>query len=109
MKKFLLSVVLFSLHMLFNPASASTAYLEDFEGSFPSWESGWLGQNSSLMNYYGVGAGRGNNPDGLWIYDGISGDGGAHITFNSAFGSQIQSFSIDIASYIRAHRKTHPC
>lgn len=72
--------------------SNATTYVENFETSFPTWETGWLGTNSNLKNYYGVGTGRGNNPDGLWI-------GNTPIIFNSSFGALITSFSIDVASW----------
>ena len=75
----------------------ATTYLEDFNAPFPAWESGWLGTNSNLTNYYVTSSGtahdfRGNNPDGLWI-------GGQQIIFNSSFGASLTSFSIDIAGY----------
>lgn len=75
-------------------ANAAT-YVENFEAPFPSWESAWLGINSDLKNYYGSGAGRGNNPDGLWIARNT-------ITFNTAFGAAITSFSIDVASWVNS-------
>lgn len=70
--------------------------VEDFESNFPAWESGWLGTNSNLQNYYGVGGGRGNNPDGLWV-------GSNTITFDNAFGTSITSLSLDIASYVNTN------
>jgi hypothetical protein len=75
------------------PLSQAAQYVEDFEAPFPNWESGWLGSNSNLTNYYGLHAGRGNNPDGLWF-------GETSIAFNTAFGSSIQSLSFDIASWV---------
>jgi|CXWL01.1.fsa_nt_gi hypothetical protein len=72
--------------------SAAT-FTEDFEAQFPAWESGWLGTNSDTQNYYGVGAGRGNNPDGLWILN-------STINFTPGFGSTITSLSIDIATWV---------
>ncbi len=77
----------------------ATTLVEDFEAPFPAWESGWLGSNSNLQNVYGVGSDRGNNPDGLWIADGLNNGNDAVITFNSAFGATLSSFSIDIASF----------
>jgi len=76
-------------------ASAANAatYTEDFNAPFPTWESGWLGTNSNLTNDYGVGAGRGNNPDGLWV-------GETTIQFNSAFGAAITSLDLDVASWV---------
>lgn len=80
--------IAFSAH-----AAQAATYVEDFEASFPTWESGWLGANSNLTNYYGVGQGRGNNPDGLWI-------GVQSIQFNAGFGASISSLSFDLASYV---------
>lgn len=74
--------------------------IEDFEGVFPAWESGWLGTNSNLENVYGIGGDRGNNPDGLWIQDGLSLANATEISFNAGFGSTITNFSIDVTSWI---------
>jgi len=78
-------------------------YSEDFE-DFSSWESGWLGVNTNIQNYYGVGT-RGNNPDGLWISDGSS-NGKAQYTieinFDPAFGKSITAFSIDITTWAKS-------
>lgn len=80
----------------------ATVLTEDFEGTFPAWESNWLGTNSNLQNYYGVGAGRGNNPDGLWIddSDGVRGSDTVEIVFDSLFGATLSTFAIDIATHI---------
>lgn len=80
------------------PAMATTL-VEDFEGAFPAWESGWLGANSNLQNFYGAGGDRGNNPDGLWIADGLNNGTDSVITFDAAFGATLSSFEIDIAAY----------
>ena len=77
-------------------AQAAT-FTEDFEGTFPAWESGWLGTHSNLTNVYGKGQDRGNNPDGLWLSDGDNGDFVANITFAPTFGSQIAQRSSPIA------------
>jgi hypothetical protein len=80
-----------------------TTLVEDFEKEFPAWEKDWLGLNSNLQNYYGVGAGRGNNPDGLWLDDGDGvqyGDYDVTIMFNSAFGASLSALSIDIAGWV---------
>jgi hypothetical protein len=81
-------------------ASALTL-VEDFEATFPAWETGWLGTNSNLQNYYGIGDDRGNNPDGLWLDDGdgIYGTDIAKIIFEPTFGSNLTTFDIDIAGY----------
>jgi hypothetical protein len=76
---------------------------EDFEAPFPAWESAWLGVNSNLENYYGQGADRGNNPDGLWISDGdgvFEGDPSVDIVFDPLFGATLMSFAIDVAGYV---------
>ncbi|MES2897211.1 MAG: PEPxxWA-CTERM sorting domain-containing protein [Pseudomonadota bacterium] len=80
------------------PAMATTL-IEDFEAPFPAWESGWLATNSNLQNYYGVGGDRGNNPDGLWISDGLGNGTDSVISFDAAFGATLSSFDIDIAAY----------
>ena len=88
--------------LIFSVSGLANAGLltENFDGAFPEWESNWLGANSNLQNFYGVGQGRGNNPDGLWIEDGLSnGVNIAEITFNSVFGITITDFSIDTKAY----------
>jgi PEP-CTERM motif len=81
------------LAVLFLVSSANALTLtEDFEAPFPSWESGWLGINSDLQNYYGEGQGRGNNPDGLWPSN-------VTITFNPVFGVSLTYLSFDVASW----------
>jgi len=91
MKKFMPTVfVIFTI--LFGTLAEATVYTENFN-NVPGWESGWLGQNSNLTNYYGVGAGRGNNPDGLWI-------GESTINFATPFGSTITQFKIDTTTFV---------
>lgn len=79
------------LMMVSSQALASLILVEDFEDEFPAWESRWLGTNSNIQNYYGLGEGRGNNPDGLWIDDGdgVYGADTVEIVFGSAFASSI--------------------
>jgi hypothetical protein len=73
--------------------SVSAAILtEDFEAPFPAWETGWLGTNSNLQNFYGVGFDRGNNPDGLWV-------GNQDTVFNPSFGATLTSLAVDVAGY----------
>lgn len=91
MRKLLL-VYLLGTMAFAGAAQAATILTEDFEAVFPAWESGWLATNSNLTNYYGVGEGRGNNPDGLWI-------GVADIIFSPGFGQSITSISFDVAGY----------
>lgn len=94
-----LAVLFLVFALALAPNAQATTYLEDFEAAFPAWESGWLGTNSNLQNYYGVGAGRGNNPDGLWLSDGISASL-VKINFLPAFGATLTSFAIDIAGVV---------
>jgi hypothetical protein len=90
--------------LLEDVGKTGTTLVEDFEKEFPAWEKDWLGLNSNLQNYYGVGAGRGNNPDGLWISDGDSDqweyDQDVTILFDKAFGASLYAFSIDIAGWV---------
>lgn len=67
-------------------------FIETFNDPFPDWETGWLGTNSDLTNFYGVGEDRGNNPDGLWV-------GANEVAFDPIFGASITRFSLDIAGY----------
>lgn len=76
----------------------AATFVEDFEAPFPQWESDWLGVNSNIQNYYGIGADRGNNPDGLWIADGNGGD--VDIIFDAGFGASITDFSIDTTTWV---------
>jgi hypothetical protein len=86
---------LVALLLLNTPAQAGPVLIEDFEAGFPAWESGWLGTNSNLTNYYGVGTGRGNNPDGLWI-------GVQDIIFQPSFAATLTSLSVDVAGHATA-------
>ena len=72
---------------------------EDFEAPFPAWESGWFGVNSNAQNCYGVGQGRGNNPDGLWVSNGGCTAQAVNVVFNAGFASTLTSFDLDIAGY----------
>jgi PEP-CTERM motif len=85
-------VALLALALMSAPLHAGTL-TEDFNAPFPAWESGWLASNSNLTNVYGVGAGRGNNPDGLWV-------GESDIIFHSAFAATLTSLNIDVAGYV---------
>ncbi len=90
------------------PAFAGTTLTEDFNAPFPAWQSGWLGVNSNLVNYYVTCCSdpdtyRGNNPDGLWLADSLTPNGGdVTISFLPSFGSTLTSLSIDIAGYVPA-------
>jgi hypothetical protein len=82
------------------PAAAGIL-TEDFNAPFPDWESGWLGVNSNLVNYY-VADGyldtyRGNNPDGLWVADSMTYHGGnVIVSFQPSFAATLTSLSIGI-------------
>jgi hypothetical protein len=86
------------------PAAAGTL-TEDFNAPFPAWQSGWLGVNSNLVNYY-VALGfantdRGSNLDGLWIADSMTYHAGnVIISFLPSFAATLTSLSIDIAGYV---------
>jgi hypothetical protein len=86
------------------PAAAGTL-TEDFNAPFPAWQSGWLGVNSNLVNYY-VAVGfanteRGSNLDGLWVADSTTYHGGnVIISFLPSFAATLTSLSIDIAGYV---------
>lgn len=99
MKKLLGSL---AFTLLASNTAMATVLTEDFEDSFPTWESNWLGQNSNVQNFYGIGGDRGNNPDGLWIADGLNNGSNTEITFNAIFGASINSFSIDVTSYVNS-------
>lgn len=96
--KSLATGTLLLLGNLVSQASA-TVYTENFEAPFPAWESGWFGTNSNAQNYYGVGQGRGNNPDGLWIADGLANGSIAEIAFKPSFAASLSSFSFDVAGH----------
>ncbi len=92
--------ILFGMLLIFSSNTMAALFIEDFEDPFPAWESGWLGSNSNIQNVYGVGADRGNNPDGLWIADGLNNGSITEITFDSIFGSSIVDFSIDTTTWV---------
>ena len=105
MKRVIYLVVIATL-LLIAPLTYANVYTEDFNAPFPAWESGWLGTNSNLTNYY-VADGyantdRGNNPDGLWFADGtnIHTTGDVVIQFSNAFGANATSFSLDVAGWV---------
>ena len=81
---------------------------ENFNNPFPEWETRWLGSNSNLTNYYHETGGcygvdcRGNNPDGLWIADGIGGSLDTFITFAPAFAATLTSLQLDVAGHTAA-------
>lgn len=103
MKKTLIAASVLALGFSSAPVLAATTYTENFNQPFPTWESGWFGQQTNAQNCYGVGADRGNNPDGLWIASATStGCGTAPVTvkFNAPFASSLTSFSLDVASYV---------
>nr|WP_316643532.1 FxDxF family PEP-CTERM protein [uncultured Roseateles sp.] len=85
-------------------SAQAAVFTEDFEGSFPAWESQWFGTQSTGRNYYCSGAlncaTRGNNPDGLWLADSTNGSSGPiDVKFNTGFGDSLTSFKLDVAGY----------
>jgi hypothetical protein len=102
--KLVLIIGLTSLSLCVQEVAGATSLVEDFEAEFPAWESGWLGTNSNLQNYYGKGQERGNNPDGLWLDDGdgIYNQDTVDIAFNPSFGNNLTGFAIDIASWVQS-------
>jgi hypothetical protein len=89
----------------FTPAAASPiVLLEEFEDPFENWEIRCLGENSNLTNFYVEGGSdisvRGNNPDGLWVADGVPGPTDTRIVFDAGFGATLDDFSIDIAAHV---------
>jgi hypothetical protein len=100
------TVFIFVLLAVALPASAGVL-TEDFNAPFPAWESGWLGVNSNLVNYYvadgDLNTYRGNNPDGLWLADSTTAhSGNVIISFLPSFAATLTSLSIDIAGYVPA-------
>lgn len=107
-----LTLVLFVAALLCSGVGTAQAgpvtYTENFNNPFPGWQTRWLGLNSNLTNYYiednscyGIDC-RGNNPDGLWIADGIAGHQSTYITFNPAFAATLTSLQLDVAGYTPA-------
>ena len=85
-------------------AAPGATLTEDFEANFPAWETGWFGANSNAQNVYGIGAGRGNNPDGLWIQDNSGGDNNIRIAFGNGFALSLTALSLDVAGYSNGTR-----
>lgn len=89
-----------ALWMLSGSVNAAT-FVEDFSDPFPAWESGWLGLNTNIQNYYGAGSSLAG--DFLWITDGDADQGPGEtvdIVFDYTFGLSLTSFSIDIDTYV---------
>lgn len=85
-------------------SAQALVYTEDFEATFPAWESNWFGTMSTGRNYYCGGAlgctTRGNNPDGLWIVGSAGGSSSpVEVLFDAGFGASLTSFQLDIAGY----------
>ena len=79
-------------------AASAAPLIEQFD-SFPAWESGWLGTNSNIQNFYGVGMDRGNQAYGLWVQDTVN-DSTVDVMFNALFGASLTSFAMDVASFV---------
>lgn len=87
--------------VLVSASSAAFALSETFPDPFDPWEGRWFGANSNAENYYGIGGGRGNNPEGLWISDGGPRSGPvATITFNPGFGASLTSFGLGFECFV---------
>lgn len=98
MMEFKRSAAILAFALAANGAQAAVL-TEDFEAPFPAWESGWFGGNSNAQNVFGVGAGRGNNPDGLWINDGFLDGGAVVISFKAPFAASLTFIAFDVAAY----------
>lgn len=104
------SITVAAAALVLSTAANAVTYVEDFSGDpFSSWESGWLGLNSNIQNYYGIGsengpAGPGGPGDrALWITDGDSEPRNGEtvdIIFENTFGLSLTSFSIDMDTYV---------
>jgi len=81
--------------------SAQT-YSENFNAPGAAWESGWLGQNSNLRNYYcGLATNcteRGNLPESLWPTANPQ-SGSIFVNFAPTFGAAITNFGLDIGNF----------
>lgn len=87
------------------PAIASAQVLiEDFNAPGAAWESGWLGQNSDLRNYFcGFSTNcteRGNAPTQLWPTAQLD-NKSIKVQFLPLFGAGITQFGIDITSFVQ--------
>jgi hypothetical protein len=84
--------------LLLSTSLNAATLVEDFNDGSPAWESRWLGKNSNIENYSGVGSPTG----ALFLYftdgDELKGaaDPAVDITFDSIFGASIRDFSMDI-------------
>ena len=85
--------------LLAMPAVSSAQLVEDFNAPGAAWESGWLGLNSDLGNYYCSGlrgcTNRGNAPTALWAW----GNPQIVVNFNPTFGATINYFAVDVGSF----------
>lgn len=85
-------------------AASATTMVENFDAPFPAWKSGFMGTHSNLENFYveegGAATDRGNNPNALWIADGIAGAKSTRITFDSAFARTIKSLNFLLSTFV---------
>ena len=92
------SISLLTIVLAISTSANADILVEDFNSDPLSvWESGWLGQNSNIQNYNGLG----DALPGIYLWiddgDGIHAAGETvEIAFDPAFGSSLTSFSIDI-------------
>lgn len=84
--------------------AGATTMVENFDAPFPAWKSGFMGTHSNLENYYvelgAPASDRGNNPNALWIADGIKNAAGTTITFDSAFAHTIKSLNFLLSTFV---------
>jgi len=96
------SLVVGALLLGIPAVGSAQMYTEDFNAPGAAWESGWLGQNSNLRNFYcGTTPNcedRGNQPQGLWPTQNV-GNTRILVNFLPAFGASITNFGIDIGSF----------
>ncbi|CAN5163634.1 hypothetical protein BH09GEM1_BH09GEM1_22760 [soil metagenome] len=84
--------------LLASPAVSSAQFVEDFQGPSNAWESGWLGTNSDLLNYYCGARGctnRGSFNDYLWPFA----SAGMAVNFSPTFGATITQLTLDVSTF----------
>ncbi len=107
--KLIMSAITLAVTTLVLSSNVNAATLvEDFSAPFPQWESDWLGLNSNIENFYGVGSPQG--ADYLWIADGdgiVGVNEVVEINFERTFGLSLTSFSIDIDTFFDTSIKVY--
>ena len=104
MKSSILPSLSLAAFMTMSAAAGATTLVENFDAPFPAWKSGFMGTHSNLENVYvengGEATDRGNNPNALWIADGIKNAAGTTITFDSAFARTIKSLNFLLSTFV---------